>query len=214
MSPCSSAPATLPCAAPAGRWRPAGCSTVNPERYSFPAILRIQTGRPSNSQQCYEPAWGRHKDRTRPAPGNHEYGSPGAAPYFAYFGANAGPAGLGYYTYRKGTWQVFSLNSNTESADRRLQVDWLERELQAPRRLGVHRRVLSSSALQLGTRTASFRRCQWLSTCGERFTSRARTSSSRRTNTSTSVSRRRRPTACRIRSSVSVSSSSAPVARR
>ena len=44
-------------------------------------------------QNCYEPAWGRHKDRTRPAPGNHEYGSPGAAPYFAYFGANAGPAG-------------------------------------------------------------------------------------------------------------------------
>jgi hypothetical protein len=82
-------------------------------------------------QDCYEPAWGRHKDRTRPAPGNHEYGAPGAAPYFAYFGANAGPAGRGYYTYRKGTWQVFSLNSNTESGDRRAQVDWLERELGA-----------------------------------------------------------------------------------
>ena len=83
-------------------------------------------------QNCYEPAWGRHKDRTRPAPGNHEYGSPGAAPYFAYFGANAGPAGRGYYMYRKGTWQVFSLNSNTESGDRRAQVDWLDRELDAP----------------------------------------------------------------------------------
>src|SRR5688572_12732679 len=80
---------------------------------------------------CYEPAWGRHKDRTRPAPGNHEYGSPAAAPYFAYFGANAGPAGLGYYTFRKGTWQVFSLNSNTESADRRAQMEWLNRELDA-----------------------------------------------------------------------------------
>ena len=82
-------------------------------------------------QNCYEPAWGRHKDRTRPAPGNHEYGSPGAAPYFAYFGANAGPSGRGYYMYRKGTWQVFSLNSNTESADRRAQVEWLGRELDA-----------------------------------------------------------------------------------
>lgn len=80
---------------------------------------------------CYEPAWGRHKDRTRPAPGNHEYGSPGAAPYFAYFGANAGPSGLGYYTYRKGAWQVFSLNSNTD-VDRRTQIDWLTRELAAP----------------------------------------------------------------------------------
>ena len=34
--------------------------------------------------------------------------------------------------YRKGTWQVFSLNSNTESGDRRAQVDWLDRELDAP----------------------------------------------------------------------------------
>lgn len=83
-------------------------------------------------QKCYDPAWGRHKNRTRPAPGNHEYGSPGAAPYFAYFGSNAGPARLGYYMYRKGTWQVFSLNSNTESNERRAQVDWLTGELEAP----------------------------------------------------------------------------------
>jgi len=80
---------------------------------------------------CYEPAWGRHKERTRPTPGNHEYGSPGAAPYFAYFGANAGPAGLGYYMYRRDAWQVFALNSNTESADRRAQLEWLGRELNA-----------------------------------------------------------------------------------
>src|SRR5687767_988386 len=75
-------------------------------------------------QNCYDPAWGRHKDRTRPTPGNHEYGSPGAAPYFAYFGANAGPAGRGYYRYSSGTWQVFSLNSNTESGERRAQIEW------------------------------------------------------------------------------------------
>lgn len=81
---------------------------------------------------CYDPAWGRHKDRTRPAPGNHEYGSPDAAPYFDYFGANAGPARRGYYMYRKDTWQVFSLNSNTESASRIAQLDWLDRELSAP----------------------------------------------------------------------------------
>ncbi len=81
-------------------------------------------------RECYDPAWGRHKDRTRPAPGNHEYGSPGAWPYFAYFGANAGPAGRGYYGYSTGTWQVFSLNSNAET-DRRAQLDWLGRELAA-----------------------------------------------------------------------------------
>ena len=29
--------------------------------------------------QCYDPTWGRHKGRTRPAPGNHEYETPGAS---------------------------------------------------------------------------------------------------------------------------------------
>ena len=43
---------------------------------------------------CYDPWWGRHKARTRPVPGNHEYLTPGAAGYFAYFGAGAGPARL------------------------------------------------------------------------------------------------------------------------
>jgi hypothetical protein len=81
-------------------------------------------------RNCYDPAWGRHKNRTRPAPGNHEYGSPGAAPYFAYFGSNAGPPGLGYYRYRKGTWLVLSLNSNTEGIDRMGQIEWLRRELE------------------------------------------------------------------------------------
>lgn len=80
-------------------------------------------------RDCYGPAWGRHKERTRPAPGNHEYGSAGAAPYFSYFGANAGPAGLGYYWFRTGPWLVFSLNSNTEGMERVMQLEWLRREL-------------------------------------------------------------------------------------
>ena len=98
----------------------------------IPGDIAYPDGTAEQFQTCYEPVWGRHTDRTRPAPGNHEYGSPGAAPYFAYFGTNAGPSGLGYYMYRKGTWQVFSLNSNTESGDRRAQIDWLTRELESP----------------------------------------------------------------------------------
>jgi hypothetical protein len=93
--------------------------------------LAYPEGTAEQFRMCYEPAWGRHKDRTRPAPGNHEYGSAGAAPYFAYFGSGAGPAGLGYYTYRTGTWQVFSLNSNGDSVNVRVQIDWLGRELAA-----------------------------------------------------------------------------------
>lgn len=31
---------------------------------------------------CYQPSWGRHKARTRPAIGNHEYKTAGASGYF------------------------------------------------------------------------------------------------------------------------------------
>jgi hypothetical protein len=65
--------------------------------------------------QCYDPTWGRAKDRTRPSPGNHDYETPDAAGYFGYFGAAAGPAGRGFYSYDLGTWHVISLNSNCEA---------------------------------------------------------------------------------------------------
>ncbi|MDQ4018506.1 MAG: Ig-like domain-containing protein [Actinomycetota bacterium] len=62
--------------------------------------------------QCYHPTWGRHKSRTRPSIGNHEYGTAGAWPYWAYFGALAGEAGKGWYSYDLGSWHVVALNSN------------------------------------------------------------------------------------------------------
>jgi acid phosphatase type 7 len=62
--------------------------------------------------QFYEPTWGRVKSLTRPVPGNHEYGTDGAAGYFSYFGAAAGPVGLGYYSFDVGAWHVVALNSN------------------------------------------------------------------------------------------------------
>ena len=70
------------------------------------------SGTRENFADCYEPFWGRHKGRTRPTPGNHEYNTPGAGPYFDYFGINAGPWGRGYYSYTAGAWLVVSLNSN------------------------------------------------------------------------------------------------------
>lgn len=80
---------------------------------------------------CYQPSWGRHKARTRPAPGNHDYGSSGARPYFDYFGANAGPSGLGYYTYTAGAWRIYSLNSEVAADERSAQFAWLRQELTA-----------------------------------------------------------------------------------
>ena len=54
----------------------------------------------------YDPTWGRHKGKTHPAPGNHEYMTSGASGYFGYFGAAAGEPGKGYYSYDMGAWHV------------------------------------------------------------------------------------------------------------
>ena len=48
----------------------------------------------------------------RSAPGNHDYGTPGAAGYFHYFGAAAGDPEKGYYSYDLGAWHIIVLNSN------------------------------------------------------------------------------------------------------
>lgn len=61
--------------------------------------------------KCYDRTWGRVKDRTRPAVGNHEFHSSGATYYFQYFGAAAGDPKTGYYSYELGTWHVVVLNS-------------------------------------------------------------------------------------------------------
>lgn len=93
--------------------------------------LAYSSGTAEQFRDCYHPAWGSLMNRTRPAPGNHEYDSPAAAPYFSYFGANAGPRGLGYYWYRKGDWTVYSLNSNVDGQLRKAQLDWLAADLDA-----------------------------------------------------------------------------------
>ena len=70
-----------------------------------------ERGTAEEFRNCYQPTWGRHKDRTRPAVGNHEFYSYIATPYFRYFGKNAGDPGQGYYSYELGTWHIIVLNS-------------------------------------------------------------------------------------------------------
>ena len=92
-------------------------------------------GSTSNFSDCYQKSWGRHRGRTFPSPGNHEYVTPGAAPYYQYFGGNAGPSGLGYYSYDLGSWHIVSLNSNAEAGvgvgPGSPQMSWLQADLSA-----------------------------------------------------------------------------------
>jgi hypothetical protein len=88
-------------------------------------------GNRMNFLECYEPTWGRHKGRTRPTPGNHEYESPGAADYFEYFGLNAGLPGLGYYSFDLGSWHAIALNSNIGVQRSSPQGVWLANDLES-----------------------------------------------------------------------------------
>ena len=95
-----------------------------------------ESGTPSEFANCYEPNWGRHKARTRPIVGNHEYYASGtAAGYFGYFGAAAGAQQKGYYSYDLGQWHVVALNSMCEKVGgcdaTSPMVRWLKEDLAA-----------------------------------------------------------------------------------
>lgn len=85
-----------------------------------------EEGTASEFKEYYDSAWGAFKNMTRPAPGNHDYNTQDADAYFKYFGAQAGPAGLGYYSFDHGGWHFISLNSEIDSKE---QLDWLRRDL-------------------------------------------------------------------------------------
>jgi hypothetical protein len=71
-----------------------------------------ERGSPTEFAKCYDETWGRHKERTRPAPGNHDWGTSRLQGYFDYFGdAAAGPDGDSWYSYDLGTWHVIVLDS-------------------------------------------------------------------------------------------------------
>jgi len=85
-------------------------------------------------ETCYGPSWGRHLDRTLPAPGNHEY-EDNMAGYFAYFGDRAGKPGKSWYSVDLGSWHIVVLDSNCRkvggcyrTAD---QEEWLAADLAA-----------------------------------------------------------------------------------
>ena len=107
--------------------------------------------------RCYGPTWGRFKDRTRPAPGNHEYHQKGASGYSRYFGKAAGDAAKGYYSYELGTWHIVVLNSECKHVGGcdggSPQGAWLKQDLTqhpAPCKLAYFHKPLFSSGAAHG----------------------------------------------------------------
>ena len=92
------------------------------------------SGTAAQYRDCYGPTWGLYRSRTRPAAGNHDYVTTGAAAYFDYFGTRAGNPRYGFYAYDVGTWRVYVLNSNcgqVSCAVGSAQERWLRADLAA-----------------------------------------------------------------------------------
>jgi len=87
-------------------------------------------------RRCYDPAWGRHRDRTRfPVAGNHDWATAGAAGYLEYFGSAARPSGATWYSADLGSWHVIVLDSNCALVGGcgagSAQLEWLRADLAA-----------------------------------------------------------------------------------
>ena len=91
--------------------------------------LAYHDGSDQNFRDCYGPTWGRHRGRTWPVPGNHEYHSANATPYFNYFEGRAGSPGRGYYSYRLGAWLVLAIDSVVPVNAGSAQYEWVRSEL-------------------------------------------------------------------------------------
>jgi hypothetical protein len=98
-----------------------------------------EDGSAQDYERCYAPTWGAFYERTRPVPGNHEYRSRDAGPYFDYFGPAAGTPGEGWHAFDLGGWRIYALNSNCSFVGRcdagSPQLEWLTADLaREPRR--------------------------------------------------------------------------------
>jgi len=67
-----------------------------------------ESGTTAEFVACYEPSWGRHRARTRPSAGNHDWLTANAQGYRDAFGIS-GPT---YTAYDAGTWRIYVLDSN------------------------------------------------------------------------------------------------------
>src|SRR5688572_3273693 len=114
---------------------------LQPKALLLMGDLQYETGSAEDFSAFYDPAFGEFKAITYPAPGNHEYMTPGAAGYYDYFngvGVDSGRAGSrrrGYYSFNLGVWHIVALNSNCVEiggcSARSPQANWLRADLAA-----------------------------------------------------------------------------------
>lgn len=103
----------------------------SPDKVIVSGDIQYNSGELAFFNQSYDPAFGSFKADTLPVPGNHEYGTAGAAGYANYFG-DPSP-----YWYSKdiGNWHMVFLDSNCGKIGgcgwTKPQGNWLKADLAA-----------------------------------------------------------------------------------
>lgn len=87
---------------------------------------QYETGSHTDFEGSYDASWGALKSRTKPLPGNHEYDTPHADGYDAYFRRRPH-----YYATRLGSWRAYMLDSNCDHIDCARERRWLRQQLSA-----------------------------------------------------------------------------------
>lgn len=95
----------------------------------MPGDLNNVNGTQSEWENMWEPTWGQLDSLARPSPGNHDYYTSGAWPYYdhwkpyGYYNSNK------WYSYDIGAWHLISLNSEVAHDSGSAQVAWLKDDL-------------------------------------------------------------------------------------
>ena len=103
-------------------------SAMNPTAVFALGDNAYENGTLTEYKSYYDPSWGRFSSIVHPVPGNHDYHTPGASGYFAYFGRRA-PAP--YYSYDIGSWHLIALNGEIDVSAGSNQERWLRSDLAA-----------------------------------------------------------------------------------
>ncbi len=109
--------------------------SIAPDKFLGLGDLQYNNGKLTKYMRVWDVQFGDLRGITAPAPGNHDYGTPDAAGYFAYFGPVANPP-VGYYSFNLGKWHIFSPNSPICGGDVGCgpgtpQYEWLAADLAA-----------------------------------------------------------------------------------
>lgn len=96
----------------------------------MPGDLANREGTQQQFENCFLPLYGSELDRIYATPGDNDYNTPGAAPYFATMSGLPGESGKGWYAVEIGSWQLISLNSNCDAVggcrEDSEQYQWLD----------------------------------------------------------------------------------------